>query len=370
MEKLEAIAPRITAGTVVACLVLTLPMCTSLPAVSNTYAADAVTVTKSQFSDLKKEHWAYGPINKLAEAGIIAGFPDGRFKPEDTVTYGEYIKMAVIADSNQSIKFVNTDKTDETNERDETSAFNGNWAVSYYETALFKNYFTKNRITKKMLNYPISRRDMALIASSVIGNITIDNYSEIQTAIKDIDSRTPDEYEITKAYATGILTGYPDGTFKPDRTLTRAEAAISIERLISVKTSKNSIAQETEKAQKTVPEPFEGTELKSINDLITNRNEIPIMKDVKYYWTADTSPYEFEKIRSLLGTEALKILPADPARVVIFIAGNKAYRTNMIGACIYLLTGAEDGSNLPDFDWLGFFSRNSDKMMLIKLPNK
>ncbi len=364
MQKLRATAARIAGGAVVTCLVLTLPMCTSLPAVSNTYATDEAAATKSQFSDLTKEHWAYGSIYRLAEAGIIAGFPDGRFKPEDTVTYGEYIKMAVMADSDQNMNFVNTDETDD------TSSSNGNWAESYYETAQFKKYLTQNRITKKMLNYPISRRDMALIASAVIGKMAIDNYSEIQAGIKDIDPRTPDEYEITKAYASGVLNGYPDGTFKPDRTLTRAEAAISIERLMKVQSRENAILQEIENAHKTVPKPIEGTDLKSIDELIINRNEIPIMKDVKYYWTADTFPYEFEKIRSLLGTEALKILPADPARVVIFIKGDKAYRTNMIGACIYLATGTKDGSNLPDFDWLGFYSRNSDKMMLIKRPYK
>ena len=51
MQKLRATAARIAGGAVVTCLVLTLPMCTSLPAVSNTYATDEAEAKKSQFSD-------------------------------------------------------------------------------------------------------------------------------------------------------------------------------------------------------------------------------------------------------------------------------------------------------------------------------
>ncbi len=368
MKRMKILAAKLTAGIISLCMVLILPMCTSMPAVSSAYAENAGISNVSEFSDMNKDHWAFQSVNRLAQRGILSGYPDGSFQPGRTVTYGEYIKMAVTADYDDSIYFVNCGPAN--NAPGELSNNNVHWAEEYYEMALSKNYFSKNRITKNMLPYPIPRRDMALISSSVIGKIMIENYSEIQAGIKDIDFRSPDEYEITKAYATGVLKGYPDGTFKPDRTLTRAEAAASIERLIAAKTSKSMIVEDAENEKRTVPRPPEGTELKAIDDLISNRNEIPIMKDVKYYWTTDATPYEFEKIRSLLGTEALKILPADPARVVIFVMGDKAYRTNDMGSYVYWVTGTGDGSDLPDFDQMGLYRRNSDTMMLIKNPYK
>ncbi|MGI6747012.1 MAG: S-layer homology domain-containing protein [Anaerovoracaceae bacterium] len=35
-------------------------------------------------------------VNKMVEKNIIVGYPDGTFKPNNQVTYGEFIKMAVV----------------------------------------------------------------------------------------------------------------------------------------------------------------------------------------------------------------------------------------------------------------------------------
>lgn len=49
------------------------------------------------FSDVAAEHWASGYINFCTELGIINGYPDGTFKPEQTINYGEYVTMLVRA---------------------------------------------------------------------------------------------------------------------------------------------------------------------------------------------------------------------------------------------------------------------------------
>ncbi|MDR1574137.1 MAG: S-layer homology domain-containing protein, partial [Clostridiales Family XIII bacterium] len=51
----------------------------------------------ASFSDLPDTHWAYNAIAAMSEKGIVSGYPDGAFKPSGTVTYGEFIKMAYIA---------------------------------------------------------------------------------------------------------------------------------------------------------------------------------------------------------------------------------------------------------------------------------
>lgn len=40
------------------------------------------------FSDMQG-HWAAGAVGSLAELGIVAGYPDGTFKPEDEITRAE-----------------------------------------------------------------------------------------------------------------------------------------------------------------------------------------------------------------------------------------------------------------------------------------
>ena len=42
-------------------------------------------------------HWAKAEIASLAKRGVISGFPDGSFRPEQAVTRGEFAKLAVCA---------------------------------------------------------------------------------------------------------------------------------------------------------------------------------------------------------------------------------------------------------------------------------
>ena len=49
------------------------------------------------FSDVDSSHWAYGYINALATAKIVAGNDDGNFSPDREATYAETVKMLVTA---------------------------------------------------------------------------------------------------------------------------------------------------------------------------------------------------------------------------------------------------------------------------------
>lgn len=49
------------------------------------------------FSDVDSSHWAYGYINALATAKIVAGNDDGSFLPDREATYAEAVKMLVAA---------------------------------------------------------------------------------------------------------------------------------------------------------------------------------------------------------------------------------------------------------------------------------
>lgn len=55
----------------------------------------AAGVTK--FADVPADHWAAGYINVAVDLGIINGYPDGSFAPENPVTFAEAIKMIVAA---------------------------------------------------------------------------------------------------------------------------------------------------------------------------------------------------------------------------------------------------------------------------------
>ena len=45
------------------------------------------------FSDVPADHWASGYVNFATEMGIINGYPDGTFLPDQEISYGEYVTM-------------------------------------------------------------------------------------------------------------------------------------------------------------------------------------------------------------------------------------------------------------------------------------
>ena len=53
----------------------------------------ALAQTQSQFSDVPASHWASQFITSLAASNIIAGFPDGQFRPDAPVTRAQFAAM-------------------------------------------------------------------------------------------------------------------------------------------------------------------------------------------------------------------------------------------------------------------------------------
>ena len=41
------------------------------------------------FSDVSKDFWAYDAITELAEQGILNGYEDGTFRPDEPITRAE-----------------------------------------------------------------------------------------------------------------------------------------------------------------------------------------------------------------------------------------------------------------------------------------
>lgn len=49
----------------------------------------------TQFTDVPTNHWANGYVVKVASLGIVNGYGDGTFGPENTVTYAQALTMIV-----------------------------------------------------------------------------------------------------------------------------------------------------------------------------------------------------------------------------------------------------------------------------------
>ncbi len=49
------------------------------------------------FPDVSANHWAAAQIKELSQSGVIVGYPDGTFKPDDNVSRAEFACMAIRA---------------------------------------------------------------------------------------------------------------------------------------------------------------------------------------------------------------------------------------------------------------------------------
>lgn len=50
-----------------------------------------------EYKDMTPEHWAYKNIQQLTDWGVVVGYPDGNYRPDQNVTRGEFSTMVVKA---------------------------------------------------------------------------------------------------------------------------------------------------------------------------------------------------------------------------------------------------------------------------------
>lgn len=166
-----------------------------------------------RFWDVPKDYWGFEYIADLAERGVIKGYEDGSFKPENIVLRSEWAKMMVTA-AGLSVNDNGTYFTDT----------NGHWANSYINTA--KNYLTGYSDGSYRPDQAATREDVTVAMVKLKGYDLSDvDYSYLNT-FKDVDSIS--NYAkgyVAVAIKNNLISGFEDNTFRGQDTLTRAEAA-------------------------------------------------------------------------------------------------------------------------------------------------
>lgn len=166
-----------------------------------------------KLSDISN-HWAKELIALLYDKGIIGGYPDGTFRPNNSITRAEFTKIFVTS-----------------LHEDVGNSSEGHWATNYLNKAIEEGYVLEGEFDD--LNKNITRGEMARMIVRALDEDYPENINDYKEQIKDYND-IPKEYKdfVLKAYVKGIITGYPDGTFKYNQTATRAEASTMIVRLL------------------------------------------------------------------------------------------------------------------------------------------
>ena len=173
-------------------------------------------------------HKATNEILKASAIGLIQGYNDGTFKPEDTITKGEFIKLAIVLSTNRNFDFSAIPTELE------------HWAGPYVAMGEMQNVLTVGEYNDINLDEPITRIEMICILSKIQINMKgVSQYREAELpSYTDIDTLTEEEKELLLHAAkyelmSDMFEKNADGeyTIRPYDNLTRGEAAVAIMRI-------------------------------------------------------------------------------------------------------------------------------------------
>ena len=167
------------------------------------------------FADLTdvSSHWAKDEIQYLTVKGVVGGYSDGEFKPDKTITRAEFFKMLnkIFGYSNKAqVSFDDVKDTD--------------WYYEEIQKAVEAGYVSGYPDNTIRPNEEITRQEVAKVIALAFGlNYESSNFFHL---FEDDDQMASwARPYIGALYNKGFVSGYQDGTYRPENNLTRGEAA-------------------------------------------------------------------------------------------------------------------------------------------------
>lgn len=172
-------------------------------------SSGVVESAQIEFKDISG-HWAKDIIIETASKGFINGYEDGSFKPDNMISVKEALAiLGRYAMSNQEL--VNNQVADYQIEPNSK-----NWG--YLEVNFAMDRMPMNIFAGSESSRAITREETAYIISNLFKGI--EGTEKVQ--ISDINN-SKFQAEVQNLVAGGIISGFPDGSFKPKLQITRAE---------------------------------------------------------------------------------------------------------------------------------------------------
>lgn len=161
-----------------------------------------------------------GPqLNRDDHVAYIMGYPDGTVQPEGEITRAEActIFFRLLTDSSRDYYFARTN--------DYTDVNAGDWFNNAISTLSNAGIVTGYNDGTFRPNQPITRGEMA----KIIANFA--NLNKGTKSFTDLSGHWSKTY-VELAAGNGWIAGYPDGSFRPDQKITRAETVTMINRVL------------------------------------------------------------------------------------------------------------------------------------------
>lgn len=157
----------------------------------------------------------------MAEAGVLKGFPDGTFHPDEPVTEEQFMAML-----QRVIPSYTGHPLSEVEQKFITKA-RGRWSEALYKKLAAAGIYGNGQPDGNLTRLQAARLLLMASASQSEGEkyryTTARFFSDVPV--------TKDVMRIYPVYKMSLMSGYPDGTFRPDEQVSRAQAAVLAKRL-------------------------------------------------------------------------------------------------------------------------------------------
>lgn len=163
-----------------------------------------------------KGHWAEPVIRQWMANGWINGYPDGTFQPDRTITRAETAALINRA--------FGIEPAGESPFRDVQAS---DWYFKDVAAAAAEGYIRGYEDNTFRPHNPITRQELAVIISRLL------KLSDGTSDFADQDDIAGwSKGAVGAAVEKGIISGYPDNTFRPSRNATRAEVVTVLDRAL------------------------------------------------------------------------------------------------------------------------------------------
>lgn len=172
----------------------------------------------SRFSDVPSGAWYAESVQAACDLGLMKGTGNGRFSPARPVTTAETVSLSArvhVIHQNGSDPLVQGTP----------------WYQVYLDYAHQTGILT-DTLTSQRLSTPITRLQCAILLRRALPDSALSPIRTVEE-IPDLSPDTPGYDAVLTLYRAGVLTGTDAaGAFSPHATLTRAEAAVLVSRML------------------------------------------------------------------------------------------------------------------------------------------
>lgn len=181
----------------------------------------------SRFNDLENALWAVSYIEYMAENNIMNGDGNGQFRPGDTITRAEFIKVLISALNLENAEVQNPVWFEDVPE--------DAWYAGYVKTGSGLGITNGVAPTAFAPLQQVSRQDAAVMIVNAVKASGLQLHPE-NKEITFLDNENISDYAkeaVLELVNADVISGYEDGTFLPQNALLRSETAKLVYTMLS-----------------------------------------------------------------------------------------------------------------------------------------